>query len=274
MKLLIDIIKTEYEKIPESFWSEVNTLEIINNNPIAISNKKDLDDVLVICDDPDKCRLYRDNHAAILVYLWNGNREKAFSDYKWMIEGFEDLEVSYLKKVYLREKKLPLSILETKRLFVRETTEADVPVFYQLYQDPSITKYMEKLFDNPEEELAYARNYRDYIYEFYDFGMWTVLEKQSGQIIGRAGISMREGFEEPELGFMIGKPYQNKGYAYEVCKAILNYSGQEFGFKTIICFVKEQNEASLHLCKKLEFQDVGTERIGKNDVYRMLRRSK
>ena len=36
--------------------------------------------------------------------------------------------------------------------------------------------------------------------------------KEEGKLIGRAGISMREGFDIPEIGYMIAGPYRGKGY--------------------------------------------------------------
>jgi RimJ/RimL family protein N-acetyltransferase len=80
---------------------------------------------------------------------------------------------------------------------------------------------MEPLYEEVDEERAYARDYIEKVYAFYDFGIWTVVEKTSGEVIGRAGICYREGYEDPELGFMIGVPWQGKGLATEVCRAVL-----------------------------------------------------
>ena len=62
-----------------------------------------------------------------------------------------------------------------------------------------------KEFADKDKETQYIQDYIKNVYEFYGFGMWTVVEKASGQVIGRAGVSYREGFSLPELGFMIGK---------------------------------------------------------------------
>lgn len=40
-------------------------------------------------------------------------------------------------------------------------------------------------------------------------------------VVGRAGVSHREGFPNPELVFLIGVPWQGRGYAAEVCGVIL-----------------------------------------------------
>jgi len=94
-------------------------------------------------------------------------------------------------------------ILETDRCLVRETTVEDVEEFYRIYREPSITYYMEDLFPDPAEEREYVRNYIREIYGFYGYGLWTVLCKEKNEVIGRAGLSWRQGFDVPELGFVM-----------------------------------------------------------------------
>lgn len=158
---------------------------------------------------------------------------------------------AYLERVYRRYKKLPWDILETEHLVVRETTEEDVADFYRIYADKDMVKYTEDLFEDPEAELEYTRQYRDNMYTIYGFGIWTVLEKATGSVIGRAGITTREEFEEVELGFVIGKKWQRKGYAFEVCKGILAYAKEELEFDRVQAFVMPENVASVGLCEKL-----------------------
>ncbi len=112
---------------------------------------------------------------------------------------------------------------------------------------------MEDLFPEIEEEREYTRNYIEKIYGFYGYGLWSIVCKENQEVIGRAGLSWREGFNTPELGFVIGVPYQRKGYAYEVCKAIIAYGEEELGFEKIQALVREGNEASACLCRKLGF---------------------
>ena len=113
---------------------------------------------------------------------------------------------------------------------------------------------MEDLFQDPDEENAYMEAYIRQIYGFYGFGMWTVLLKNTGHVIGRAGLSIREGYELPELGFVIDVSHQGRGYALEACRAILTYAKEELCFEQVQALVRQENEASINLLKKLEFQ--------------------
>lgn len=226
---------------------------------------------LYITDNADKARKLRDDGQAVLVYLHEGNRIQDFSDFIFAVENPEELDSDYLERVYRRLKGLPWNILETARCLVRETTVEDVEAFYHIYKDPAVTKFTEGLYPDIEEEKQYVREYIEKIYTYYEFGVWTVLEKKSGTVIGRAGFSCREGYSEPELGFIIGVPWQRKGYAEEVCRAILKFGREILGFETVQVLVETENEASLNLCRKLGFEGEERVMLGEREHYRMIR---
>ena len=140
---------------------------------------------------------------------------------------------------------------------VRESIPEDVNEFYRIYSDPSITFFMENLYADREMEVEYVKAYIKQVYGFYGFGLWTVMDKESGQIIGRAGLNVREGYELPELGFVIDVEHQGKGYAFEVCSAILDYAENMLEFEAVQAFVDENNRVSIHLLQKLGFVFVG-----------------
>ena len=140
----------------------------------------------------------------VLVYLHPGNRDADFGDARYALEEPEDLEPEYLERVYRRCHNLPWEILGTKRCWLRETVEEDVDSFWKMYQEAELTRYTEGLYPSPQAERKYIREYRRLVYCFYEFGVWTVLDRRSGAVVGRAGLSVREGYDLPELGFVIG----------------------------------------------------------------------
>jgi RimJ/RimL family protein N-acetyltransferase len=163
------------------------------------------------------------------------------------------MDYKALDMAYRRLAGLPWEILRTQNCIIRETTVEDVDAFYQIYDSPEITQYTDGLCAVREEEIAYIEDYIRKVYYFYGYGMWTVVERESGCVIGRAGISWREGYELPELGFLIGIPWQGRGIAYEVCRAILTYAKEELEITRVQTLVMEGNEKSLNLVKKLGF---------------------
>ncbi len=211
--------------------------------------------LLWITDDAASAVWLRERGGAVLAYLHDGNGGQNFSCCKYAMMNPRELDAEYFELIYRRLKRLSWDILETDRCLLRESTAADVPAFFRIYQEPMITEHMENLFPTREEETAYIEDYIDKVYSFYDFGVWTVLEKATGQVIGRAGLSYREGFEEPELGFVIGVPWQGQGIAYEICRAILDYGSRVLEFDRVQAFVEPGNEPSIALCGKLGFRE-------------------
>ena len=209
-------------------------------------------DVLYITDSGETYRVLLRQGGLVLPYRHDGNRDTDFTGAPYMIEQIEELGCEEIDMAYRRLAGLPWEILTTKRCIIRETVEADLDSFYRIYADPDITRYMEDLYADRDAELAYIREYREKVYGFYGYGMWTVLTK-AGDVIGRAGISWREGFDLPELGFVIGAPWQRQGYACEVCSAILKYAEQRLGMTRMQALVMEGNDRSEALCRKLGF---------------------
>ncbi|MCM1253555.1 MAG: GNAT family N-acetyltransferase [Clostridium sp.] len=211
------------------------------------------EETLYVTDCADCHKKLQSRNIPVIVYLHEDNRQEDFSTAKYVIENLEEIEYKSLKLAYLRLTGQPWEILETDRCRIRETTTDDIDSFYEIYKDPSVTEYMEDLYADREAETAYIKDYIKNVYGFYGYGMWTVIEKAGGQIIGRAGISLREGCDIPELGFVIGVPWQRQGYAYEICQAVLAYGQEELGFTRFQALVMKGNGKSKRLCEKLGF---------------------
>lgn len=210
-------------------------------------------ETMYLTDQPEIYAALREQGRYVLPYYHEHNLSASFPEAHYAIEELEETDYRSLDMAYRRLAGLPWEILETERLLVRETKVEDVDCFYRIYAEPSVTEYMENLFEDRDEEIAYIREYIKTVYAFYGYGMWTVLEKESGEVIGRVGLSRREGFSLPELGFVIGLPWQGRGYAFEVCSAILRYAGKELSMERVQVLTQPENEKSLRLCEKLGF---------------------
>lgn len=226
--------------------------------------------VLYVTDDAQTARGLKKRGRAVLVYLHPGNEDQDFSEFLFAVEDPEDLEAEYVERVFRRLKGMPWNILGTARCLIRETVPGDVDAFYQIYSHPAITEYMEGLYPDVEEERQYVRDYIEKVYTFFGFGVWTVVERECGAVIGRAGFSYREGFDEPELGFIIGVPWQRRGYAEEVCRAVLAYGWSALEFQRIQALVEVENTPSLRLCEKLGFRRDARLTLGDREYYRLL----
>lgn len=226
-----------------------------DSQELIVTEDKKTEQILYISDSSVKCNEWMDMGRCVLPYRHDYNRSELFESgrYFYIAEQLEEMDFESLDMAYRRLAGLPWEILRTKRCIIRETTVEDVDAFYQIYQEPDITAYMEDLYADRNEEIVYVQDYIKKVYCFYGYGMWTVVDYKNGQVIGRAGVSWREGFDLPELGFVIGVPWQRQGYAYEVCSAILVYAKEELGMTRVQALVMKGNEKSTRLCEKLGF---------------------
>ncbi len=177
-----------------------------------------------------------------------------------LVEGFEEIDASFVDRIMKRAQGLPWITIITRRCYLREITLDDLDDLYALYAGEGIIDYIEPLYDRAREE-QYTRDYIRYMYRFYGYGMWLVCDRESGKLIGRAGFSHRDLGERIvlEMGYVIAAPYQRQGYATEVCKKLIDFARTQLSdFGTLNCFVDPGNTASLALLRKLELTAHGT----------------
>lgn len=136
---------------------------------------------------------------------------------RYAVESLAELDIEYLERVRRRYNHIPWDIGETDRCLIRELSLSDLPELYELYDKPGMTDFVEPLYDY-ETELEYQKAYIENMYGFYEYGMWLVFSRETGKLIGRAGL------EHDELGYMIAPELWNQGYATEVCRFIIDYA--------------------------------------------------
>ena len=175
---------------------------------------------------------------------------------RYAVKSLAELDIEYLERVRRRYNRIPWDIGETDRCLIRELSLADLPALYELYDKPGMTDFVEPLYDY-ETELEYQKAYIENMYGFYEYGMWLVFSKETGKLIGRAGL------EHNEMGYMIAPEFQNLGYATEVCRFIVDYARKNTDFEELYCRIDEKNVASVRLAKRLGFVrkgQIGNER--------------
>lgn len=217
-----------------------------------------LADCLLLADCAETLRLARTWGIAVLAYEPPGREQEVDSfakDMPMIVEGFEEVDFYFLERMYQRFHHLPWTVIETERCYLREITLEDLDELYSLYEPKEMTRYMEGLYEDRKKEEEYTKAYIEKMYPFYGYGLWLVVEKASGRIIGRAGLGNLEvdGEVQLELGYLIAWEKQRQGFGYEVCQGILDYAGKATDFKTIHCLIQEQNKASIGLAEKLGF---------------------
>lgn len=211
-------------------------------------------DTLLIAATDATIALGKEYGIATMAYMNSEIPNQTYAGVDMIVEGFEEVDAFFLEKVYQRYHHIPWKIAETERCVIRELALDDLDKLFELYGDEEIKKYTEGLYPY-EEEKEFQRAYIHNMYRFYGYGMWLVFSRETGELIGRAGLEHREynGEIELELGYVIGTKFQRQGYATEVCQRILGIAREITDFPRINCLIEEENGASICLAEKLGF---------------------
>lgn len=165
------------------------------------------------------------------------------------------LDPEFEKRDVLRKAGIPVEIARTDQLLIRETIDSDISELYRIGTDQAVRKYIAPMQPTLEEEIVYTKAYVRHMYAFYDFGLWTVLEKDAyGQerVIGRAGLFPSERLAgQIEMGYMIAPECQGNGYGKEAAETVLRYAFNVLDLEEVHLFVEKENKASVKLAETL-----------------------
>lgn len=163
----------------------------------------------------------------------------------------EELPQAYLRRIWCKANHIPVEIYETERLLLRESTEEDAEAFWKLYEDADCQAYLEQPpAQTLEQYRQYIKKYQNGQYAFFEYGMWSVVEKKSGMVIGRVGLEERE--EQVALGYALLPEFRKKGYALEASIAALQYAKECAYADEIYIFIDKHNVASQKMAQILQ----------------------
>lgn len=166
-----------------------------------------------------------------------------------------ELDPEFEKRDALRKAGIPVEIARTDQLLIRETIDSDISELYRIGTDQTVRKYIAPMQPTLEEEIVYTKAYVRHMYAFYDFGLWTVLEKDAyGQerVIGRAGLFPSERLAgQIEMGYMIAPECQGNGYGKEAAETVLRYAFDVLDLEEVHLFAEKENKASVKLAETL-----------------------
>lgn len=110
---------------------------------------------------------------------------------------------------------LPIPTLTTARLILREPREADFPA-------------MLAFSESPRAEFVGGNIGRQWVWRSHlaNIGHWVLrgyglyaVDTKAGDFIGRVGVILHDGWDEPELGWHLFDGFEGQGYAMEAALA-------------------------------------------------------
>ena len=232
---------------------------------IAIVNGRE---VPVLISDEKEALLAAKAAGRAIVGLWRPGQEMdEIAAARYVVEDPKGVTEGYLERVARRHLGYPWHICETERLLIREMFADDF--------DEVWNNRIGCGFGSIEELEAYTKKQ----YTFYEFGFWALVEKNSGELVGMAGLTLPGTSSEEEdcgeqlvhyalsvdrcsdeadgetleIGYHVFPNYRRRGYAKEACQAIIQYGIAELGVSKIVARIAKGNIKSKNLAGKLGF---------------------
>lgn len=174
----------------------------------------------------------------------------------YLLETLDGITCTFLKNIHSHVHNEAVTITKTKHFIIRELGVTDIPALVKMAKKPEISCNLDDLKEPLEAELEKHRAYIKYAYHFDGFGLWGVFDQENQTLAGRCGIQSTtiDDTAEIELGYCMDLPYQHKGYAYECCKAVLEYAFTNLQLDDLIVCIENTNERSIKLAKRLGFE--------------------
>lgn len=133
------------------------------------------------------------------------------------------------------------TIIETPRLLLREMTPADRPDLCMILQDKEVMYAYNGPFS--DEEVNGWLERQTGRYREWGYGLWAVVLKQTGEMIGQCGVTRQlwNGEEMLEVGYLFRHSHWHQGYATEAASACMEYAFDVLGASEVCSIIRDNN---------------------------------
>ena len=162
-------------------------------------------------------------------------------------------------------KNLLLTGQETERMVFRKFEHSDFDKWLPFHQDPRSSQYWDGL---PQDPVKACNQQFERIFERYDNylgGMNALVDKNTAELIGMAGLLIQtvDDIQELEIGYSILPKYWKKGFATEAALACKAYAFENKLNDSLISIIHVDNVPSqkvaqnngMHLDKTTIYKD-------------------
>jgi RimJ/RimL family protein N-acetyltransferase len=140
--------------------------------------------------------------------------------------------------------------LLTERLQLRIFRPDDFEAHAEISADPDVMRYIRA---GPLERVDAWWQMARYVghWRLRGYGIWAVIERSTGRLVGHLGFLDPEGGHGFELGWALARHAQGKGYALEGTRAAVHHAFTALNRSHIVCLIQPENARSIRLAERL-----------------------
>jgi RimJ/RimL family protein N-acetyltransferase len=143
-------------------------------------------------------------------------------------------------------------VLRTNRILLRRWRNEDRDAFAMINADPLVTEFLPPM-TRADSDAAADRIQRHF--EQHGFGFWALEIPGVTAFAGMVGLAVPRFTAHftpcVEIGWRLGSPYWNQGYATEAARAALEYGFRELKLQQIVAFTVPTNLRSRRVMERL-----------------------
>ncbi|PZO33774.1 MAG: N-acetyltransferase [Alphaproteobacteria bacterium] len=150
-------------------------------------------------------------------------------------------------------------VIETARLILRPPAMEDFPRWADFQADTETTRYI----GGPRATAEVWRSMMSVAgsWALTGVGFFSLIEKSSGQWLGRIGPWHPHGWPGTEVGWSLHADAMGRGYALEAAIASMDYAVDVLGWTDIVHSIDPENVASAKLAARLGSVNRGPGRL-------------
>jgi len=149
------------------------------------------------------------------------------------------------------------TILRTARLDLRPLVSGDLDAMYEVFADAYARRFYGRMDDRAEVAAWIAWCRRGYLEK--DAGLWAVLRRDTGELIGDCGPIWQQidGAPRLEIGWHIAAAHRRQGFATEAGRGVMAWCWDNREVDRLISLVHVDNEASAVVAARVHSQVTG-----------------
>ncbi|HEX8271600.1 MAG TPA: GNAT family N-acetyltransferase [Longimicrobiaceae bacterium] len=149
-------------------------------------------------------------------------------------------------------------IWETERLRAREMQPADLDFVAAMLAHREVMRFYPRCYTRDEARGWLERQVARY--REHGHALWLIEERAGGEPVGQVGLVMQQvnGRAEPEVGYLVHRPFWRRGYATEAALATRDHAFGALGLPRVVSLIRPENLPSQGVARKLGMRPEGT----------------
>lgn len=145
---------------------------------------------------------------------------------------------------------------------------SDEAALAEIFGDGETMRYIGKGYPNglTREQARTALTTMTQRYERDGIGVWPVVLKETGKLIGACGLQPLPNSRDVEIAYILDRAERGKGYAFEAASAVMEFGFRDQDFARIVAVVHPFNAPSIALVRRLGMEFDRVVRAYQNDL--------